>query len=156
MRVCEEEIKRIVHCYPTERRFVLAAMQDMQRAFSFVPKEGMKFLAEYLSCPMSELYSLVTFYKALSLLPGGKHTIKLCDGTACHIRGSMNLKTYMCGLLDIEPGEVTADGLFSLEIVNCLGACASGPVIMIDEEIFGNVTADSISDILDSYRRKEQ
>ena len=89
--MANQEISGIVMKYPQERRFALAAMQDMQRSLSYIPREGLELLAEHLRCPVAELYSMATFYKALSLRPRGKHIIKLCNGTACHIRGSVNL-----------------------------------------------------------------
>ena len=88
MAISMEEVNRILHEYPKEQRYCLAMMQDIQHEFNYIPKEAMKALSEYLNCPLSNLYSMATFYKALSLKPKGKHIIKLCDGTACHIRGS--------------------------------------------------------------------
>ena len=87
--VSEDEIIRIVQSYPAERRYALAAMQDMQHAFNYIPKLGLTRLAEHLNCGVAQLYSMTTFYKALSLKPKGKHIIKICNGTACHIRGSV-------------------------------------------------------------------
>ena len=150
-----QEISAIVMRYPQERRFALAAMQDMQRVFSYIPRDGLELLAAHLCCPVAELYSMVTFYKALSLRPRGKHIIKLCNGTACHIRGAVNLKQLVGDFLGIEAGETTQDGQFTLEIVNCLGACASSPVIMIDDTFYGNVTAEQIPEILGTYREGE-
>lgn len=153
--MANQEISGIVMKYPQERRFALAAMQDMQRTLSYIPREGLELLAEHLRCPVAELYSMATFYKALSLRPRGKHIIKLCNGTACHIRGSVNLKKCVSEILGIEAGETTPDGLFTLEIVNCLGACASSPVILIDDTFYGNVTAEQVPGILSAYCEKE-
>lgn len=148
----QEQIKSLFNAYPQERRYALAVMQDMQREYSYVPREGLEALAEYLDCPISGLYSMATFYKALSLKPKGKHIIKVCDGTACHIRGSVNLINSIHRALGIRPGETTADGEFSLELVNCLGSCALAPVMVIDKTYYGKVTMDSLSGILDTVR----
>ena len=153
--ISREEILRILHGYPRERRWCLAIMQDMQREFAYIPREGMELLAEYLDCPLSSLYSMATFYKALSLKPKGKHIIKVCDGTACHIRGSMNLVEGIRRTLGIAPGDVTEDGLFSLEVVNCLGACAMAPVMLIDETVYGRVTLEKLPGIFGKYRKEE-
>lgn len=150
-----EQIAETISAYPKERRFALAAMQDMQRRFSYVPQEGLEMLAVHLDCPAAELYSMATFYKALSLVPRGKHIIKLCNGTACHIRGAASLRDRVEFLLGIKDGETTADETFTLEVVNCLGACASGPVLMIDDTFYGNVTAEKLPGILASYQGKE-
>ena len=91
MPVNTEKIKEILESYPADQHYSLAIMQDLQHEFQYIPREGLEALADYLSVPLSSLYSMATFYKALSLKPKGKHIIKLCDGTACHIRGSMTL-----------------------------------------------------------------
>lgn len=127
-------------------------MQDMQKHYNYIPKEGMESLAEYLGCPLSSLYSMATFYKALSLKPKGKHIIKLCDGTACHIRGAANLRDGVHRILGIGDGETTEDGQFSLELVNCLGSCALAPVMVVDDVYYGKVTMEKLASILSSYQ----
>jgi NADH-quinone oxidoreductase subunit E len=149
--VIETEIKKLIESYPQDRRFALAILQDMQHACKYVPREGMSALSEYLGCPLSSLYSMATFYKALSLKPKGKHIIKVCDGTACHIRGAANLIDGIYRTLGIAPGETTEDGLFSLETVNCLGSCALAPVMVIGDVYYGKVTLERLKDILASY-----
>lgn len=146
-----EKIKNIIDRYPAEQKFSLAIMQDMQHEFQYIPEEGLKALSEYLKVPLSSLYSMATFYKALSLKPKGKHIIKLCDGTACHIRGSISLKEGITALLGIEDGETTPDGLFSLELVNCLGSCALAPVMVIDETYYGKMTMEKLPGVIESY-----
>lgn len=152
--MAEQDIRKIIGNYPQERRFALAAMQDMQRNLNYIPREGLELLAEHIGCKVVELYSMATFYKALSLKPRGKHIIKVCNGTACHIRGSVSVRDAVCRELGIQPGETTADGLFTVEIVNCLGACASAPVMNIDDTIYGNMSLDKISEVLDIYRKE--
>ena len=150
--ITKESIDKILSAYPRDRRHSLAMMQDMQHHFNYIPEQGMQALAEYLDCPLSSLYSMATFYRALSLKPKGKHIIKLCDGTACHIRGSVNLITGIKRELDISPGETSGDGLFSLETVNCLGSCALAPVMVIDGVYYGKVTLEKLPEILNQYR----
>ena len=130
--VSSEEVARIIESYPADRRYALAAMQDMQHEFNYIPEEGLGVLAEHLGCPVAQLYAMATFYKALSLTPKGKHIIKVCNGTACHIRGANNLVTGLKRELGIDPGQTTDDGQFSVEIVNCVGSCALAPVVLID------------------------
>lgn len=149
-------INEIIHNYPNEQRYSLAIMQDMQRQFNYIPREGMEALAEYLGCPLSVLYSMATFYKALSLKPKGKHIIKLCDGTACHIRGSKTLEQGVSRILNIKEGETTEDGMFSLELVNCLGSCALAPVMVIDDVYYGKVTMDKLPELIGKYREEAQ
>lgn len=147
-----EDIQAILKRYPAEQRHSLAMLQDMQRQFNYIPRAGMEALAEYLGCPLSSLYAMATFYKALSLKPKGRHIIKLCDGTACHIRGASNLAGGVERLLGIGPGETTSDGAFSLELVNCLGSCALAPVMVVDDTYYGKVTLEKLPQILDKYR----
>ena len=147
-----EDIQAILQAYPPEQRFSLAMLQDMQHKFNYIPREGMEALATYLGCPLSSLYAMATFYKALSLKPKGRHIIKLCDGTACHIRGSTTLLDGVRRLLGIDAGETSEDGLFSLELVNCLGSCALAPVMVIDETYYGKVTLEKLPGILAQYQ----
>ena len=147
-----EQIQSILDKYPKERRYSLAVMQDMQRLFGYVPKEGLEKLSVYFDCPLMELYSMATFYKALSLKPRGKHIIKVCDGTACHVRGSVNLIGAVQRTLGIGPDETTEDRAFSLELVNCVGACALSPVMVIDGKYYGKVTMESLPGVFQAVR----
>ena len=149
-------VQELIEKYPKERRYALAVMQDLQREYNYIPREGLNALAKYLDCPLSGLYSMATFYKALSLTPKGKHIIKVCDGTACHIRGSVNLIDAVERELGIRPGETTADGEFSLELVNCLGACALAPVMVVDGKYHGNLTPESLPRIFKAIGEEAQ
>ena len=155
-KVSPEEIAPILNAYPKDRQYALAIMQDMQRAFNYVPKEGIEALAEYFDCPIAGLYSMATFYKAISLKPKGKHIIKVCDGTPCHLRGSMNLVGSITSILGIGPDETTEDGEFSLELVNCVGSCALAPVMIIGENYYGKVTLEELPKILKGVRGQEE
>jgi len=152
-KILRDQILSLLDSYPKEQRYALAAMQDMQKLYGYVPREGLEALAEHLDRPLASLYSMATFYKALSLKPKGKHIIRVCDGTACHIRGSNSLLTGINRTLGIAPDETTEDGEFSLELVNCLGACALAPVMVIDGVYHGNVTMESLPAIFDAVRK---
>ena len=129
------------------------ASGEEKDTWNFSVDEG-EALADYLDCPLSSLYAMATFYKALSLKPKGRHIIKLCDGTACHIRGSVNLVSGVERLLGIQAGETSADGQFSLELVNCLGSCALAPVMVVDDTYYGKVTMERLPEILAQYREE--
>lgn len=148
------QLSNILNNYKPEKRFTLAILQDIQNKFSFIPKDAIFYVAEYLSVPVSEIYSMATFYKALSLNPKGKHVIKVCNGTACHIRGSNTLIDEITDLLKIKPGETTYDGLFSVEIVNCLGACALAPVMVIDDKYYGAMTKEKVMAVINEYKER--
>ncbi|MFA9422740.1 MAG: NADH-quinone oxidoreductase subunit NuoE [Sedimentibacter sp.] len=142
----------ILKKYPKEKRFTLAILQDIQKMYGFIPREIMNYIAEYLSLPVSEIYSMATFYKSLSLKPKGKYVIKVCNGTACHIRGSNALMEEVAAQLKISPGETTGDGLFSIEIVNCLGACALAPVMVVNDKYYGQMTKNKVEAVINQYR----
>ena len=145
------KIEEIIEAYPADQRFALAALQDMQHAFNYIPEEGLAALAGHLGCSQASLYSMATFYKALSLTPKGDHIIKICNGTACHLRGSMNLATEIKRDLGIDPGETTEDGTFSVELVNCLGSCALAPVMVVDGTYHNKLRVEQVPGIIESY-----
>jgi NADH-quinone oxidoreductase subunit E len=156
MAICAQEldhqkISEIIDSYPGEKRFILAMMQDIQKHYNYLPREAMEMIAAHVNAPFSRIYSMATFYKAFSLVPKGRYNIKVCDGTACHIKGSNVLIDQVYKLLGIKPGETTEDGLFSIETVNCLGACAIAPVMVVNERVHPKVTSSSIIDIIKSY-----
>lgn len=150
-----EKIRSLMEQYPKDRRYALAAMQDMQQQFNYVPREGLELLAAHIGGGVAQLYSMATFYKALSLKPKGKHIIKLCDGTACHIRGSNHLIGGVARQLGVAPGETSEDGQFSLELVNCLGSCAIAPVMVVDDAYYGKVTLEKLPEILQTYQEEK-
>ena len=114
--------------------------------------ETLDRVAERLEIPLRQIYNVATFYKAFSLKPRGKHRIAVCLGTACHVRGGQNILEQLERELGVREGESTADGLFSLEAVRCIGACSLAPAVMIDEEVYGRVRQERIHKILDRYR----
>ena len=144
-------IRKVLELYPRERRYSLAILQDIQRKFGYIPKEALVAVSVYLDIKLSVLYSMATFYRALKLTPRGKHIIKICDGTACHIRGGPVLLDSLKRLLSISPGETTKDGLFTVETVNCLGACAIAPVMVVDGKYHSKVKPDEVEAILKTY-----
>ncbi|MFL0268329.1 NAD(P)H-dependent oxidoreductase subunit E [Candidatus Clostridium radicumherbarum] len=145
----------IMEKYPKEKRYTLAILQDIQRNFKYIPKEALIALSLYLNTPISKLYSMATFYKALSLSPKGKNIITVCDGTACHVRSSSVLIDEIQNYLHIKPGETTEDGIFTLQTVNCLGSCAIAPVMVINDKYYGKVSTSAIKEILKQYEGEE-
>ena len=149
----EDKIKEIAGRYPPEQRFALAIMQDIQHEHGYIPEEAFALIKGHIGGSVGNLYAIATFYKALSLKPKGRHIIKICDGTACHMRGAVNLAGEIERHTGVRPGECGADGHFSVESVNCLGSCALAPVIVIDGRYYGNVAMESLPGILDAYRK---
>ena len=142
------DLSDILKKYEYDKKNTLAMLQDIQRKYNFIPREAMDILSEQLEVSLSRLYGIATFYKALSLKPRGRNIIKVCDGTACHIRSSQLLIEELEVFLGIKPGETSQDGEFTLETVNCLGSCAIAPVMVINETYYGKVTPAKLRDII--------
>jgi NADH-quinone oxidoreductase subunit E len=134
MAIDINKIDEIIERYDKSEESLLAILQDFQHTFRYVPEEGMKRVSETLDIPESKIYGVGTFYKALSLVPVGRHTCKVCTGTACHLKGARTLTDIIGKELGVEPGRTTEDGRFTLQTVNCVGACALAPVVMVDDE----------------------
>lgn len=144
--------KEVIEKYPREQRFTLAILQDINRKYNYIPREALENLAEYLDTPVSRLYGMATFYKALSLTPKGENIITVCDGTACHVVGSMTVLDQLEKILGIKPGGTTEDLKFSINTVNCVGCCAIGPVMLVNEKYYGSLTPKMVKEIIDEYR----
>ena len=149
-----KEVNKLLATYPKEKRHSLAILQDLQRRFGYIPREALEAVSAYLGIKLSALYSMATFYRALSLKPKGKHVIRVCDGTACHIRGGPVLLDALKRSLGIKPGETTKDGNFTVETVNCLGACAIAPVMVVDGKYYPKVMPDQVEKLLGVYHAK--
>jgi NADH-quinone oxidoreductase subunit E len=133
---------------------VIPLLQVVQEKTGYVPEDAVGEIAEITGSSPSEIYSVITFYKQFRLRPPGKFTIKLCDGTACHVMGSITLLNVIVDELGLESGDTTKDGLFTISPVACLGCCSLAPVIMIDGETYGGLTPQKVRKILKDYQRR--
>lgn len=145
------ELDEILDRYARDRTQVISILQDVQDRERYLPEAALTYVAEALEMPRSQIYSLATFYRAFSLEPRGEHTILVCTGTACHVRGAPRLVEELCRRLEIKPGGTTGDGKFTLETVNCLGACALGPLVMVDDDYHGQMTPNKLEALLEQY-----
>jgi NADH:ubiquinone oxidoreductase subunit E len=134
---------------------LIEVLQDIQEAHGYISQEAATAVAHYLGVPLIEVYRAASFYKALSLEPRGKHVITLCTGTACHVRGSHVLLDQASSQLGMNNGGTTKDGLFTLERVNCLGACAIGPVAVLNGVYHHHMTSAKLSSVIESLRTAE-
>jgi NADH-quinone oxidoreductase subunit E len=134
---------------------LIEVLQDIQESFGYIPREAMKSVAQELGVPLIEVYRVVSFYKAFRLNPAGKHVLTMCTGTACHVRGSDLLLDHAIDYLGIKPGEVTADGLFSIEHVNCLGACALGPIVAENGSYHKHMTPAKLRKLIGTLSRQK-
>ena len=131
----------ILERYPAEEASLIQVLQDVHRAYNYLPCEVLTKIAEALNVPLAKIYSVGTFYKAFSLTPQGKVIVKVCTGTACHIRGATQLIDELERKLGLKPGGTTEDRSFTLKTVNCVGACAMAPVLIVGERYHGSAKA---------------
>lgn len=134
---------------------IIQVMTDIQEEYNYLPKENLEYVSRRLKVPLSKIYSIATFYAAFSLNPRGKHLITVCSGTACFVRGVENVLSRIEDRLGIKAGSTTPDNMFTLETVNCLGACALAPIIVVDGEYYGQTTVQKVDTILDKYQQEE-
>jgi len=141
------EIKRtknLIKKYNGKKGALIPLLQDIQKEYGYVPKESIELVAKELNILPIQIYEVLTFYAQFHLKPRGKHTIKVCQGTACHVMGGKEILDYISSKLGIKEGETTKDGMFSLERVACLGCCGMAPVIVIDDDFYGKCTYQKI------------
>ena len=150
----ETKVKAIIQKYDADKGFLVSILQDVQREFNYLPREALDFVSVHLDVPTSRLYELATFYKAFSLDPRGKHELSLCLGTACHVRGAPLIKDNIERILGIKAGETSSDLEFTFETVNCVGACALGPILVVDGEYNGNISITKSNKILKKLGKK--
>jgi NADH:ubiquinone oxidoreductase subunit E len=135
---------------------LIEVLHDVQDTYGYIPEEAMRKTAKTLGVPLIEVYRTASFYKAFKLKPSGKYVITICNGTACHVRGSQLLLDQAMSQLEIKPDEVTEDGLFSIEQVNCLGACALGPIASENGSYHHKMTPAKLKKFIESIRQKEK
>ncbi|HEY93000.1 MAG TPA: NADH-quinone oxidoreductase subunit NuoE [Dehalococcoidia bacterium] len=146
-----EKVDEIIDRHPAKQEVLIQLLLDMQNEFNWIPKQAILRINERLQIPLSQIYRVASFYKAMSLTPRGKHIVNVCLGTACHVRGGPRIMDKVEESLKIKAGKTTQDMKFTLERVNCLGCCALGPVIVVDKDYYGNVTTAKVKEILESY-----
>jgi NADH-quinone oxidoreductase subunit E len=150
----KEKVAEIIQKYNSNKGFLVPILQDVQKEFNYLPREALNAVSTILDLPLSRIYELATFYKAFSLTPRGRHQLSLCVGTACHVRGASLLQESIERGLNIKAGETSEDLEFTFETVNCLGACALGPILVVDEEYQGQVTLSKTNKILKTLGKK--
>lgn len=153
-QLSDEELSKakvIIDEHLPKKGYLMPILQGINTAFNYLPAEVLKYVAEEIDYPLSEIYRIVTFYNAFRLTPRGEHLINVCMGTSCYVRGSEQILLELERELDIKPGGTTRDLKFSLDAVRCIGCCSLAPVITIDGEAFGNLKPSDVGDALKSY-----
>ncbi len=144
----ERSTETIAREYENDSGMLIPMMQDIQAEHGFLPADELRALAKTLDIPLSRVYGVAMFYSSFRLAPKGRHEVTLCMGTVCHLKGAGKISEAICEEYGIEPGGTTADKLFTLQAVNCVGACALAPVMIIDGKYHDGVSVDSALDLL--------
>lgn len=144
-------LREIVEKYRSKKGALIPVLQDIQENLGYISKESVEYISEELNTPESDIYGVVTFYAQFKLEKPGEHSIKICQGTACHVIGADTVRDVIFKELNLEKYGTTSDMKFTVEEVACLGCCSLAPVIMIDGQVFGKLTMDKIKKILNSY-----
>lgn len=142
-----KKIQKVIDKSSQDKKQLIMILQNIQQEFHYLPKDSIKQVAEYLGMPLSTVYSAATFYKSFSLVPRGENIIKVCKGTACHIKGADLIIDQLDSGIGIRPGQTTKDKKYSVEVVNCVGACAMAPVMIVNDKYFGEVKCNRATKI---------
>ena len=147
-------VESMLASYPREAEHLMPALQQVQDALGYLPEDAIEALARHFRTSPSYVYGVVTFYPQLRLTPAGRNLIKVCRGTACHVKGGPRIRQEVEKQLGIKEGETTEDMEFTLETVACIRACAIAPTMLINKETYGQLTAKKVAEVLDQYRAR--
>lgn len=154
MQIQDEFLKKLHDTYKPEKDNLIQMLNEVQEHYGYIPKEAQKFLSEFLSIPLAEIYGVVTFYSRFTLEPKGKYSISVCLGTACFVKGSQKIMDRLTQRLGIGPGETTKDGKFSIDQTRCVGACGLAPVFTVNGEVYGKATVKKLDEVLDNLMKE--
>lgn len=145
-------IKEICKSFDYKPGELINVLHKTQEHFGYLPAEIQEVVANQLKVPVAKVYGVVTFYSFFTMLPKGKHPVSICTGTACYVRGADNVLQEFKRQLNIEVGETTEDGKFSLNCLRCVGACGLAPVVLVGDKTYGRVSPDGVKEILEEYK----
>ncbi|MGA2368319.1 MAG: NAD(P)H-dependent oxidoreductase subunit E [Dehalococcoidia bacterium] len=148
----KDAVTSIIKKYGDDRSQLVSILQDIQSEYNYLPRTALDKVSKKMGIPQSQVFAMATFFRAFSLKERGKHIVNVCLGTACHVRGGELILDSLQRQLGINPGGTTADHNFTLESVNCMGCCATGPVVKIGDEYFGHMTNDKVEPMLNKFR----
>lgn len=146
-----EELDPIIEKHSEKKGNLIPVLNDIQKKIGYLPLEVQKYVSKKLEIPMSEIYGVISFYSIFNTEPKGEHTIGVCMGTACYVKGAEDIMERLENELEIEVGETSEDDKFTMTVTRCLGTCSMAPVIMIDDKVYGEVTPEKVPEILENY-----
>jgi len=147
----EKELMAVIEKYKETRGALIPVLHEAQEIYGYLPVEVQKMISEGIDVPLSEIYGVVTFYTQFTIKPKGRYKIAVCLGTACYVKGAADLIDKIKQRIDVEVGECSEDGEFSLDATRCIGACGLAPVLTVNEDVYGKLVLDDIDGILDKY-----
>ena len=150
----EAKLLQVIEEHKADPGALMPVLQGAQEIFGCVPIDVQKYIAQALHTTLSDVYGVATFYSQFSLQPKGEYLVSVCLGTACYVKGSQKVLDKLSEVLNVEVGQTTADGRFTLQATRCLGACGLAPVMTINDEVYGRLTPDQIPAIIDKYRKE--
>ena len=150
-----QELENFINGLETTKGALIEILHKAQDIFGYLPRDVQLFIARKLGIPGAEVYGVVSFYSYFTTKPGGRHTISVCMGTACFVKGSEKIIQRFKEKLGIGSNETTEDGLFTIKDVRCIGACGLAPVVMVDDKVFGRVKVEDVDGIIEAYRKQE-
>jgi len=153
MKSDRKKVATILSKYASNRDSLISILQDVQSEYHYLPEDALRVVARQLDVPLIQVYGVATFFKAFSLKPRGEHMVTVCQGTACHVRRAPAVLDEVKRQLCIEPGETAEDMRFTLETVNCLGACALGPIVVVDGTYYGQMAPGKVKKILKQLKK---
>lgn len=151
----KEEMQEIMKQYKIEKDNLIPILNEVQEKYGYIPKTAQLEISNYLNIPMAEIYGVVTFYSRFTLEPKGKYNISVCLGTACFVKGSQKILDRLKERLNIEEGQTTKDGKFSIDTTRCVGACGIAPVFTVNNEVYGRATVKKLDEVLNELDKKE-
>jgi NADH:ubiquinone oxidoreductase subunit E len=156
MKEEDKVITTIVKRYDADTGMLIPMLQDLQEEYGYLPAEQLRRLSRKLTVPLTRIYGVATFYASFRLAPKGEHDVTLCMGTVCYLKGAPQILEAICGEFKVEPGGTTQDRMFSLQAVNCVGACALAPVMIVDEKYYDGVSPKSALEIINRLSSGEK
>ena len=152
VKINYDDLDKILQEFDGQKGTLIPILQKVQNLYNFLPREALEYIAKKSGTPIAEIYGVATFYSLFHLSLRGRHIIRCCQGTACHVRGGANILQALEKQLGIKAGETTPDEKFTLETVACLGACGLAPVMQVDDDTHGRMTPEKVADILATYK----
>ena len=150
----KDNFENLLICAKNERWTIIKVLEETQKIYGYLPKVVVEKISEVLNKPLTDLYSVITFYAEFSLVPKGMYPISVCLGTACYVNGAGMIFDKICATLGIKEGECTSDGKFSIDQTRCIGCCGMAPVLTVGEDVYGNVKLNDVDTILKKYMEK--